>query len=330
MPSVSIITPAWNAVEYIEPAIESVRAQTFADWELIVVDDGSTDDTGGIVARHASVDPRIRLVSQPNAGVAAARNHALRLASGQFCLFFDSDDVLMPEFIARQMAVFERYPDTSLVTGNGLYLGGPFDGQPARPLVSGTPAVPLARIIADEQAMFIMTMFRRSVVERIGGFDESLRTNEDYDFFLRAAAAGLIVRRNPQPLAMYRVRPGSLSRDRVRMIRGMLVVYRKTRGLAVEGSPERGVLEAQIERFESELLLEEGKAALERGDYTTAAARLQALRSRGGGPLVAAAAWLAAHAPRFAAAAYHARRWRPRWLRGRIAARETRLDEAAV
>src|SRR5690606_20598890 len=102
------------------------------------------------------------------------------------------------------------------------------------------------------------------------------RTNEDYDFWLRAAAAGFIIRRNPRPLGLYRVRADSLSRDRVRMIHGLLYTFGRTRALCMEGSPERRALEAQVARFESELLLEQGKAALERGDCATAAARLHA------------------------------------------------------
>lgn len=330
MPAVSIITPAWNAADYVEATIDSVRSQTFTDWEMIVIDDGSSDATPAIVARHAALDSRIRLARQANAGVAAARNHGMRLARGQYFVLLDSDDIWLPEFLAAQIEVFDRHPDTGLVTGNGFYFGGPFDGRPARPVTAGTPVVPLTEIVSNERAVFVMTTFRRSVADGIGGFDEALRTNEDYDYWIRAVGAGFVLRRNPRPLARYRVRAGSLSDDRVRMMRGMLVVFRKAHGRSLEGTPERLAIDAQIARFETELLLEEGKAALERGEFTTAAARLRACRARGGSRSAAATAWLAEHAPPLAMLAFRARRWRPAWLRDRPPAPPPHLDEAAV
>jgi glycosyltransferase involved in cell wall biosynthesis len=330
MPAVSVVTPAWNASEYIGATLDSVLAQTLADWEMIVVDDGSTDDTVPIVERYAALDPRIRLVRQQNAGPSAARNRAMREARGRFFAFLDSDDLWHPGFLAAQLAVFERHADTGLVTGNGVFLGGPFDGLPTRPVGPDLPVLPLVELIANEQTVFIMTVFRRAVFDTIGGFDEAQWTSEDYDFWIRAAVAGFVFRRNPTPLGWYRVRGGSLSRDRVRMIRGMLLTFSKARPHCLPGTPERRALDAQVARFESELLLEEGKAALERGDCRTAAARLHALRARGGSRLVAATAWLADHAPRVAVLAYRARGRRPAWLRTRRSPAQPRLDEAAV
>lgn len=331
MPAVSIITPAWNAAEYIGSTLESVRAQTFTDWEMVVVDDGSTDATAAIVEHHATLDSRIRLIRQVNAGPSAARNHAMRVSRGLFFTFLDSDDLWLPDFLEAQLGVFERHPGTGLVTGTAFYLGGPFDGQPTRALASGPPRVlPMTELIADEHAIFIMTVFRRAVFDTVGDMDESQWASEDYDFWLRAAGAGFIVRLNPRPLGRYRVRGGSLSHDRGRMIRGMLVTYGKARPRCAPGSAERLALEAQVTRLESDLLLEEAKAALDRSDCATAAARLHALRERGGGPLVATTAWLAEHAPRLAVLAYRARGWRPRWLRGGGHSRRASLDEAAV
>lgn len=330
MPAVSIITAAWNAADYIAATLDSVLEQTFADWEMIVVDDGSRDETAAIVERYVARDDRIRLLRQENAGVAAARNHAMRVACGQYYALLDSDDIWLPDFLESQMKVFDRHPETGLVTANGFYLGGPFDGLPARPVVPGTPVLRLPEIVSNERSVFIMTIFRTAVVDRIGGFDEELRTNEDYDYWMRAVGAGFVLRRNPRPAALYRVRPGSLSHDRVRMIRGMLVVFGKARACSREGTPECRALDQQIARFRLELLLEEGKAALERGDCRTAAERLRALRASGGSRSVALTAWLAEHAPRLAVLAYRSRQWRPAWLRHRDAPRRPRLDGAAA
>src|SRR5215203_1617700 len=112
MPAVSIITPAWNAAAHITETIASVRAQTFVDWEWLIVDDGSTDDTVSIVGAAAEIDPRIRLLRQTNSGPSAARNRAMREASGEWFTFIDSDDGWDPQFLASQLAVIRAHPDT--------------------------------------------------------------------------------------------------------------------------------------------------------------------------------------------------------------------------
>ena len=306
-PRVSVITPAYNAARFLRDTIESVRAQTVTDWELLIVDDGSTDETVGIVQRYAEADSRIRLLRQENAGPSAARNHGMRAARGAFFAFLDSDDQWLPQFLEHQLEVFARYPDTVLVTANAYYLGGPQNGQPRRPPSNGNPVLTLENIIQNDSAVFIMTVFRRAVFERIGGLDEGQWTSEDYDFWIRAALAGFVFRVSTQPLALYRRHKGSLSADSARMLRGILQTYSKRRGAFPTGSPAQLALERQISRFERELLLVEGKQALERRDYETAANPLNALRDRGAGTLIGFTAWLVEHAPAAALLAYRLR-----------------------
>jgi teichuronic acid biosynthesis glycosyltransferase TuaG len=306
-PRVSIITPAYNAARFLADTIDSVRAQTVQDWELIVVDDGSTDATVAIVQRYAEADPRIRLLRQANAGPSAARNNGMSAARGTFFAFLDSDDQWLPEFLECQLDVFARYPDTALVTANAYYLGGPQDGQPRRPPSEGHPVLNLENIIKNDSAVFIMTVFRREVFERIGGLDESQWTSEDYDFWIRAALAGFVFRISTRPLALYRRHEGSLSADSARMLRGILQTYGKARVTLPIDSPAHEALDRQMARFERELLLVEGKQALERRDYRTAANRLHALRDRGAGTLIGFTAWLVEHAPAAALLAYRLR-----------------------
>jgi glycosyltransferase involved in cell wall biosynthesis len=314
--AVSVITPAWNAGAYIGETIASVRAQTFTDWELLIVDDGSTDDTVAIVERAEAEDPRIRLLHQSHAGPSAARSLAMFEARGQFFAFLDSDDTWDPRFLEAQLAVFSSYPQTALVTGNGYFFGGPFNGQPVGPPGDASYELPITRIVEDERSIFIMTVFRREVFETIGEFDRSQWRSEDYDFWLRAALAGFVFRKNPQPLGRYRVRGDSLSRDRVRMISGILQTLGKTRHRCPEDDlPLRDVIQRQIRRWERELLLEEAKDALERRDVAAAAGPLRALRASGGGAMVGLTAWLAVHVPPAAMLVYRARLWRPAWLR---------------
>jgi teichuronic acid biosynthesis glycosyltransferase TuaG len=315
VPAVSVVTPAWNAASYIGETIASVRAQTFADWELLIVDDGSTDGTVAIVERAAAEDGRIRLLHQSHAGPSAARSLAMSQANGRFFAFLDSDDTWDPGFLQAQLAVFSRHPETALVTGNGYFFGGPFDGHPVGPAGDDSYELPITQIVEDERVIFIMTVFRREVFETIGGMDESQWTSEDYDFWLRAALAGFVFRRNPRPLARYRVRGDSLSRNRARMIRGILHTFAKAAPRCPAGTGVRAVLDGQVDRWEKELLLEEAKDALERGDVAAASQRLRTLHARGGGALVGLTAWLARLAPPAAMLAYRARLWRPSWMR---------------
>jgi GT2 family glycosyltransferase len=315
MPLVTVIMPAYNVALYLREAVESVVAQTYHDWELVIVDDGSTDETGSIARECVELDDRIRLVRQENRGLAGARNTALETGRGEFFALLDSDDIWDPGFLEAQMDVFARYPETALVSGSARFLGGAKNGQPARPRIAGAPVLTLEQMIADEAAVFIMTTFRREVVDTIGRFDASKRRSEDWDFWLRAVSAGFVFRRNWTALAWYRVREGSLSRDTPAMLQEMLHTLSKLRPHCQPGSRAHAALQAQIGRLERALLLVRAKDALECGRYPDAAATLQQLRRSGGGALVGITAWLAEHAPHAALAAYRLRALRPRWLR---------------
>ena len=317
MPTVSVVVPAYNVASYVGSTIESALTQTYHDFELLVVDDGSTDETGAIVDAFAARDSRVRVVHQPNGGLSSARNAALRLARGSYIALLDGDDIWDRRFLEAQLATFDLRPDVSVVTGNALFLGGPHDGAPVRPVPDTRPDPTLASILDDEEAVFIMSMFRRSVYEAIGGFDESMRTNEDYDFWLRAAVAGFRFARNDRPLGQYRRRADSLSAGDVRMLRGILYVYAKTRR-ALDTLPlERAILDRQVQRFEVELLAAEARSAIERADFRTAALNLDALHARRPGAKVALARLLVHWAPSLLSRAYNLRRARHA-LRARI------------
>ena len=297
MPAVSIIMPAYNVAPYIGDAVRSALAQTFTDFELIVVDDGSKDTTAEVVTELARTDPRVRLVQQPNRGLAGARNTALRAARGEFFALLDSDDVWEPEFLQAQLAILNAHADVDIVTGNGWYLGGPHHGQSARPYPDPRPDPTLASIIGDEWSVFIMSVFRRRVYTAIGAFDEEMRSNEDYDFWLRAAVAGFTFARNPRPLGHYRVRSDSLSASNVRMLRGILYVYRKLGPTIANRPAELAILEQQVSRFETELLAAEARLAIEIADFEAAREHLGALHARKGGTALGLAHFLARWSP---------------------------------
>ena len=298
MPAVSIIMPAYNVEAYVGDAIRSALAQTFTDFELIVVDDGSTDGTAQVVRALARADSRITLVQQANRGLAGARNSALRASRGEFFALLDSDDLWEPTFLAEQLAILHARPEVDIVTGNGWYLGGAQHGQPARPHPDPRPTPDLGSIIGDEWSVFIMSVFRRNVYTKIGPFDESMRSNEDYDFWLRAAVAGLTFARHDTPLGYYRIRTDSLSASNVRMLRGILHVYTKLRPVIADRPREMAILQQQIARFESELLVAEARLALEIADFAAAREHLGALHARRGGATLVIARLLARWSPK--------------------------------
>jgi len=298
VPAVSIIMPAYNVEPYVGEAIRSALAQTYTDFELIVVDDGSKDGTADVVRRRAREDPRIHLVQHANRGLAGARNSALRAARGAFIALLDSDDLWEPDFLAEQMAILEARPDVDIVTGNGWCLGGAQHGQLARPYPDSRPAPDLASIIGDEWSVFIMSVFRRRVYTTIGPFDEDMRSNEDYDFWLRAAVAGCTFYRNDRPLGHYRVRTDSLSASDVRMLRGILHVYTKLRPVIAARAREMSILDRQIKRFEAEWIAAEARLAIELDDFEAAREHLGALHARRGGAALGVARVLARWAPK--------------------------------
>ena len=310
MATVCVIMPAYNVAPYLSAAVESVLNQTFTDFELLVIDDGSTDATPAIAAEYAAKDNRIRILRQPNGGISSARNHGLRASSSPLIAILDSDDVWDPAYLEVQVSILERRPDIDVVTANAWFLGGRSHGLPARPWPDRRPAPDLAHILADETAVFVMSVFRRTVHERIGGFDETLRTNEDYDFWLRAAAAGFTFIRNDRPLGHYRRRDDSLSASELRMVRGILRVYNKLRP-SLTGKPwELTILDAQISRFETEHLVAEARQAIESGDFTAAGDHLALLHGRIGGTVLGMARLMARWTPALLSRAYSVRRAR--------------------
>lgn len=317
MPLVSVITPAYNVERWIREAVSSALGQSIGDLEVLVVDDGSRDRTAALVEELAASDPRVRLLRTRNRGVSAARNAALAVASGEFLALLDGDDVWDARFLEEQLAVFRTRPEADVVIGNARELGGPRDGQPSRPSPDPRAEPGLAAIIADETAVFIMSVFKRRVYERIGGFDESLRTNEDYEYWLRAAAAGFRFVRNHHPLGQYRRSGASLSANEVRMMRGILRVFQQVRPSLLERPRELALLDGQVERFGIELLAAEARAAIEGGDPRRAAACLGALYKRRPALDIALARALAWFAPALLGKMYRARRSRLAATRGR-------------
>jgi len=206
MPKVSVVIPVYNGARTIGRALESVFGQTFRDFEIIVVNDGSTDDTASVLAGYGD---RIQLVSQSNRGVSAARNAGLRVSVGEYLVFLDDDDEWMPEMLARCTAVLDEDPDCVLVYTGVLKVdltGMPTPDQ--EPLTGGVESPTMAQALARPWTIVpSQFLVRRSVLERTNGFDERLGGPEDIYFLLQAREQGyfrsipeLLVRKATRPL----------------------------------------------------------------------------------------------------------------------------------
>jgi glycosyltransferase involved in cell wall biosynthesis len=273
--------PAYNAAAYIGDAIDSVLCQSFSDFELIVVDDGSTDETAAIVDEYSRRDARVIRISQANRGISAARNAGLAASRGRFLALLDSDDAWEPAFLETQLPVFDQMSDIGVVTGNALHCGGSHDGEAMWSTAQGPRVLSLGDLLQNETSVCIMSVFRREVFERIGGFDVQLRCNEDYQYWLRAAMAGYSIVQTPRPLARYRRRPDSVSADQAIMLDGIMRVLREVRGQC-DGRPDViAIIDRQLPRFERERWLLEGKLALLSGQFDGAGKAFAAARHLG-------------------------------------------------
>jgi hypothetical protein len=276
-PLVSILTPAYNSAAYISETIESVRAQTFPDFEVIVADDGSSDDTIGVVQRIAERDPRVIVISSPHGGPATARNSALAIARGKFMALLDSDDLYMPTYLADQLQIAERCPGSGIVSANAISLGGELDGRPLWRATTGLRTVAVHDLIAEDNSVLVMSLFRRKVFERVGGFNPQFNGNEDYEFWLRAANAGFGIVQNRQPLAYYRRRPGSVSSDEARTGEGIIRVLESTASWNGPIERERELIAEKIATMRDYLARVRLRESLSRRDGQNAARSLKHL-----------------------------------------------------
>ncbi|MBS3975072.1 MAG: glycosyltransferase family 2 protein [Actinobacteria bacterium] len=216
-PSFSILVPAYNAEVTLAETVESVCGQTFFDWELVIVDDGSTDSTPALAADLAASDPRIRVVTQANRGTGGAYNTAVRSASADLLVMLSADDLLLPEHLTSMGAHIRANPDASVFTCDGYfqYEDGRLVPQDLNDRWRGSNECTLSDLIA---ACFfgIGGVFRREVFDTVGGFREELYA-EDYLFWLLALAHGYRHRYLDERLAVHRRFSAQKSADTVRM-----------------------------------------------------------------------------------------------------------------
>jgi len=210
-PTVTVVIPAFNAADTIGRALASLRAQTYPHLEIIVVDDGSADDTAQRARRERAA---VRCIRQDNAGPSAARNRGVQEASGELVAFLDADDEFAPEKVARQVEVLTGGDDVQVCGTNGLVV----EGRRSYPFNATTGPALIRRsfhdIVRDCHPVMASLMLPRALFLDAGGYDPSMRVGEDKDLLLRLAGSGCGVVEINQPLYIMHRRPGTLSTAR--------------------------------------------------------------------------------------------------------------------
>ena len=223
-----MIIPAYNYAAYLERAIRSAFAQRHQPIEVIIVDDGSTDETPELCRRLQGEFAGLRYIRQDNAGLSAARNAGIRNASHPFVAFLDADDEWLPEMLSTIMAEFARQPDTTLVATCDSYRvdrsGMPIGEKIVKP--RGDRFFTAADILLKNRFMPSSTVVRRSCFEWAGYFDTSLRSSEDRDMWIRLAT-GRPIRYLDKPLVRIRRHDSNMSRNADRMRSAMRRVRHK-------------------------------------------------------------------------------------------------------
>jgi glycosyltransferase involved in cell wall biosynthesis len=204
VPLISVLMPAYNARRYVREAVDSILTQTLGDFECIVIDDGSSDDTLAIVNALAARDPRIRVLNGPNAGVSASLNKGLALARGQFIARMDADDISLPTRFEKQARFLQERPNYVLV-GSRCMLIDP-DGFPIcekTDIVDDHEEIDSLLLRMSWPLVHPAVMMRTDALRKVGGYDTRYRTNQDHDLFLRLAEVGRLANL-PEVLLNYR------------------------------------------------------------------------------------------------------------------------------
>lgn len=286
----SVVMTAFNEEEWIGDAVASVLAQTYADLQLIVVDDGSSDGTVAALDSYRG-DPRLVVIEQENAGLSAARNTGIEAGKTEWVAFLDSDDLWMPNYLEVVDAALAERPDAGFayVDAWRLDLNGLFfrDSAMAR---QNPPEDPphdaeefLRLLVARGNFIFVSATARREALETAGNFNTSLRSVEDLDMWIRILAAGYGAVRTGERLAIKRDRWTSMSGNQTKMATNLRDVYRLTETYDVPADIKSTAHE-QAERIDREIAAIEGGSPLyragQRARRLSGSLRQRALRGR--------------------------------------------------
>ncbi len=266
-PVVSVIIPCYQSARTVGAAISSALTQTYPRVEVVVVDDGSSDASAAVLAGYGDL---IRVITQPNAGVSAARNRAVEAASGELIATLDADDILLPGHVAAAVDAWQAAGGGRRFVTCEAYVLGPEGIFPGRRVLPAGAVPPAAqrRAILERNIVSIMSLFPAAMHHELGGFDTSLTHCEDYDFWARAVFSGWEIVFQAHPHALYRRAAGSASRASEKILAGLEKVRRnlyEQHGAELSGE-ERELLELTLTHGPGEAHVAAGESALASGD----------------------------------------------------------------
>lgn len=274
LPRVSVIMPTYNAGARIGAAISGVLCQTHSDVELIVVDDGSTDDTVEIVKGFGAA---VRLLRQENAGPNAARNHGFGAATGEVIALCDSDDYLLPNYLSAALAVLAEAPPRTWVTCSSLSLTDNGLGDYGYSPFGEISRERQREAILQVNFVSIFSVFPRQLMEEVGPFNEELRRCEDWEYWARSILTGWRVAFQPEPASLYRQQGASQSSDGTAMLdaEDALFASLTARFAGTFTAAEEELLAARAELGSVGRQRAAARMAWARGDFKTAARALK-------------------------------------------------------
>lgn len=261
-PEVSIIIPAYNSAAYIGEALESVFEQTYDRFEVIVVNDGSSDtaDLERVLNRFPS---KLRYIKQENRGAAAARNAGLHAARGELVAFLDADDAYLPTFLDKQVQLLERSKADVVYSDALLFGDSPVAGQTFMKLQGASGDITTERLLSVKASIQTSTVVaRKAQIFRVGLFDESLRRGQDFELWFRLAKAGMRFACQPAFLTKYRVVTTGLSGGVISMLQRTLTVLEAIEARYELTAGEKAALELTRKKTQRQLAVETGKEKL--------------------------------------------------------------------
>lgn len=192
-PQISVIMSVYNCQRFLKEAVASVLAQTFTDFEFIIIDDGSTDESPSILHSYADTDKRIRLIRHPNGGLTKALNEGLQMARGEFIARMDADDIALPQRLEKQIDYLRNSLNCVAVSGNVLFVDS--DGEPLCVSKQETEHNRIEEELFCGRGLALVhpaSMFRRVAMLQVGGYQERYKRGQDLDIYLRLAEIGLL------------------------------------------------------------------------------------------------------------------------------------------
>ncbi len=275
-PLVSVVIPAYNAAAYIRRALDSVFAQDYPNFEVIVVNDGSPD-TPEFEAAIQTYRDRIVYLKQQNRGPSSARNAGILQARGEFVAFLDSDDLWLGGYLTRQMKELQAERPLDFIYSDANYIGEDMPpGQTFMKISPSSDAVTFDNLLALNCIVILScTVARREVILKAGLFDESFRHCEDFDLWLRIAFTGARMACLREVLATHHVRAGSLSATPQAMRKGRKRAYEKALAQPGISEAQRTTATRMRDRWGAEIELEDGKELLLHEKYGEARAKFR-------------------------------------------------------